>query len=69
MRAIGRLAEERSNYRCVTHPDFPFKNIDIVSKEGEATYVVKNEEPLAAFSFLHSYMNYVIDRYLRRYIS
>ena len=69
MRAIGRLAEERSNYRCVTRPDFPFKNIDIVSKEGEATYVVKNEEPLAAFSFLHSYMNYVIDRYLRRYIS
>ncbi len=69
MRSIGRLAEEHSNYRCVTRPDFPFKNIDIVLKEGEATYVMKNEEPLAAFSFLHSYMNYVIGRYLRQYIS
>ncbi|MEG1911735.1 MAG: hypothetical protein RRY12_08785 [Cloacibacillus sp.] len=68
-RALERLAEERSNYRCVTRADFPFKNIDIISKEGEATYVMKNEKPLAAFSFRHSYMNYVLDRYLRRYIS
>ncbi len=68
IKAIERLTQERANYRCVMRPDLPFKNIDIVSKEGEATYVVKNDEPLAAFSFLHSYMNYVIDRYLRRYI-
>ena len=69
MRAVGLLAQERSNYRCVTNADFPFRNIDIVSKEGGATYVIKNEAPLVAFSFLHSYMNYVIDRYLRRYLS
>ena len=45
------------------------KPLVIVSKEGGATYVIKNEAPLVAFSFLHSYMNYVIDRYLRRYLS
>ena len=69
IRAVGLLAQERSNYRCVTNAGFPFRNIDIVSKAGGATYVIKNEAPLVAFSFLHSYMNYVIDRYLRRYLS
>ncbi|MEG1603823.1 MAG: hypothetical protein RRY12_03050 [Cloacibacillus sp.] len=66
--AIQQLAKEHGNYHCISKRDFPFKNIDLISKQGEITYIIKNDRPFAAFSFLNSYMNYVIERYIERFV-
>ena len=67
MEAMAALEREHANYRRVFLRDFPFKNMDIISKQGQAVYVIKNGAPMTAFSFLHSHMNYVLERYIERF--
>lgn len=67
MEAMAALEREHANYRRVFLRDFTFKNMDIISKQGQAAYVIKNGAPMTAFSFLHSRMNYVLKRYIERF--
>lgn len=63
------LEREHANYRRVFLADFPFMEMDIFAKQGQAVYIIRNDTPLSAFSFLNSHISYVLEKYLERFIS
>ena len=47
----------------------PFSTIDLIVKEGSAVYVAKNDGEPAAVSFLNSQVCYILERYVKKFIT